>query len=427
VTAEATDILSRYLRIDTSNPPGREEAAARFLAEILRGEGIGEIQFYDAGGEGRVSMSARLAGDGSKRPLILLNHMDVVPAEASAWEEPPFSGAVKEGVIWGRGALDMKGMGVMELMAVLLVHRHGVAQRRDIVFLAAADEEMGGEHGIEFLDRNHPEVLDAEYVLNEGGWGSTEAFGVRRPTFNCSVGEKGPVWLNLKTEGRSGHGSVPHGDNALERLVEALARIQAWERPTTILPEVEQYFRSLYEGGILSEEPTPAFIEGMAQDNILVRAITSDTISVTTCQAGRKHNVIPATAEATLDCRLLPGHDAGAFTDQVRKVIDDPRVTVEEVFSSGTVASPVQTELFGIMEEVVREHVEEALVLPSVSAAFTDSRPFRRRGITAYGFMPILVEPLEAATIHGHNERISVQNVRLGTQILFEVVSRICA
>ena len=165
----------------------------------------------------------------------------------------------------------------------------------------------------------------------------------------------------------------------------------------------------------------------MARDNILVRAVTSDTISITGCKAGYKHNVIPATAEATLDCRLLAGNDPQAFADQVKEVIDDPRVTVEQVFSSGTVASSVQTELFGVVEEVVRDHVGEALVLPSVSAGFTDSRPFRRRGITAYGFIPILLEPLEAGAIHGHNERISVQNLGLGTQILFEVVRRHCA
>ncbi|MGB6895205.1 MAG: M20/M25/M40 family metallo-hydrolase [Dehalococcoidia bacterium] len=427
VTEEATDILSRYLAIDTSNPPGREEVAARFLADILRREGIEDIQFYDAGGEGRVSMSARLPGDGSRRPLILLNHTDVVPAEPSAWEEPPFSGVVKEGVIWGRGALDMKSMGVMELMAALLMHRHRIPRRRDIVFLAVADEETGSEYGIEFLDRNHPQVFEAEYVLNEGGWGSTEVFGVRRPIFNCAVSEKGPLWLTLKTEGRAGHGSVPHGDNALERLVRALARIEAWDRPTTILPEVELYFRRLHQGGILSEEPTPASIEEMAQDNILVQAITRDTVSITGCTAGYKHNVIPATAEATLDCRLLPGNDPQAFVDQMKQVIDDPRVTVEQVFSSGTMTSSVQTELFGIVEEVARDHIEEALVLPSVSAGFTDSRAFRRRGITAYGLIPILLEPLEAASIHGHNERISVQNLRLGTQILFEVVRRLCA
>lgn len=426
VTEEATDILSRYITIDTSNPPGREEAAAQFLADLLRRDGIDDIQFYDAGGEGRVSMSARLRGDGSRWPLILLNHTDVVPAEPSAWQEPPFSGAVKDDLIWGRGALDMKSMAVMELMATSLMRRHQIPHRRDIVFLAVADEEEGGEYGINFLDQNYPEVLDAEYVLNEGAWGSTEVLGVRRPVFNCSVSEKGPLWLTLKTQGRPGHGAVPLGDNAVERLVQALARIQSWQHPFTVVPEVELHFRRLHEAGILPQKPSVASIEQIARNNIVIRALITDTISTTGFKAGYKHNVIPATAEATLDCRLLPGTDHAAFADELKRVIDDPKVQVECAYNSSTPPSPVESELLKIIQDVVQEHVEDAPVLPSVSPAFTDSRIFRQRGITAYGFIPILLEPLEAASLHGHNERISIQNLRLGCQMLFEIVRRLC-
>lgn len=424
VTEEATGLLSRYIAVDTSNPPGNEEAAALFLADILRREGLA-ARLYQAA-PGRANLSARLTGDGSKRPLVLLNHTDVVPAEPSFWQEPPFAGTVRDGVIWGRGALDMKGMGIMELMTLLLLKRHGIPLKRDVVFLALADEEAGGDVGVDWMDRHHPEVMDAEYALNESGYGFTELMGVRRPVFNCSISEKGPLWLKLRAQGYPGHGSVPHGDNSLERLVRALYRVQGWQHPITVLPETELYFRRLYEGGFLADEPAESTLARMAESNVVVRSVLTNTISVTTCTAGYKHNVIPAVSEATLDCRLLPGQSAQAFLEELKGVIDDPKVEVEEVYRSETVSSPVQTELFDIVEGVARQTVEQAVVLPSVSPGFTDSRIFRRRGTVAYGFIPVLLEPLEAATIHGHNERISIENLRLGTQIVFETARRLC-
>jgi len=425
VTEEATDLLCRYIAIDTSNPPGNEEAAALFLADILRRESL-ESQLYQAAPD-RANLSARLPGDGGKRPLILLNHTDVVPAEPPFWQEPPFAGTVRDGVVWGRGALDMKGLAVMELMTFLLLKRHGIPLKRDVVFLALADEEMGSEAGVEWMDRHHPEVMDAEYVLNEGGYGFTELMGVRRPIFNCSIGEKGPLWLKLTAHGTAGHGSVPHDDNSLERLVRALYRIQSWQHPITVLPETELYLRGLHEGGFLAEMPDESTLAQAAQVNPVIRAVLTNTVSVTTCTAGYKHNVIPALSEASLDCRLLPGQSAEAFVEEVRGIIDDPKVEIEEVYRSETVSSPVQTELFSILRDVICERIENALVLPSISPGFTDSRIFRRRGVVAYGLIPVLLEPVEAATIHGHNERISVENLRLGTQLLFETVRRLCS
>jgi len=432
VTEEATRLLSEFIRIDTSNPPGREKAACDWLAELLRAEGIDEIAFYDAsdGGEhgiDRMNMTATLRGDGSKQPLILLSHTDVVPVERQYWEFEPFSGAVVDGVIYGRGALDMKSMGIMELMAMFLIKRHGLPQARDIVYMALADEEAGGTWGVEWMERHHRELLEAEYVINEGGWGSAEVFGVRRPAFNCSVSEKGPLWLKLTAEGRPGHGSVPHPDNALERLVRALGKVQAWARPVTVAPELREYFDRLYRHRVLEGEPSQEAMERLAESNLLARAVLTNTVSTTTAHSGMKHNVIPGIAEATLDCRLLPGEDPDAFTQAVRDIIGDPKVRVEPVFVSSTPASPTGTELFGVIEEAVHDQMEEALVLPSVSAGFTDSRVFRRHGITSYGFIPYLLEQEEAMTVHGHNERITVENLRLGCQILFETVRRICA
>jgi acetylornithine deacetylase/succinyl-diaminopimelate desuccinylase-like protein len=432
ITEEATQLISDFIRIDTSNPPGRERAACDWLAAIFRREGIDDIAFYDASdasehGVERMNMTATLPGDGKKAPLILLSHTDVVPVEREYWDFEPFSGAVANGTIYGRGALDMKSMGIMELMAMLIIKRHGLPHSRDIVYMALADEEAGGGRGIEWMEQHHPETLDAEYVINEGGWGNAEVLGVRRPSFSCSISEKGPLWLRLRAEGRPGHGSVPHPDNALERLVRALQRILDWSRPVTMAPELAGYFEGLHRNGYIADEPSQTAMERLAADNLVMRALLTNTISTTSLHAGMKHNVIPGVAEATLDCRLIPGQDPDDFTQQVRQVVADPKVSIETVFESSTRASTPGTELFGVIESAVHDYIEEAVVLPSVSAGFTDSRVFRRHGITAYGFIPILLEQEEAQTFHGHNERITIENVRMGTQILFETVRKICS
>ena len=430
ITEEATRLLSEFIRIDTSNPPGREKAACDWLAGLFRAEGIDNIAFYDASdarehGADRMNMTATMAGDGTKAPLILLNHTDVVPVERQYWDFEPFSGAVVDGVVYGRGALDMKSMCIMELLAMFIIKRHSIPHTRDIVYMALADEEAGGEWGIEWMAKHHPETLDAEYVINEGGWGQAEVFGVRRPAFNCSISEKGPLWLKLIAEGRPGHGSVPHPDNALERLIRALNRIQEWSRPVTVVPELREYFDRLWRGRILQDEPTDEMLGKLGTENLLAKAILTNTVSTTSLHSGMKHNVIPGIAEATLDIRLLPGEDPDAFTQRLRDVIDDPKVRVEPIFVSSTPSSPIDTELFGIIENVVRDTVEEAFVLPSVSSGFTDSRVFRRNGVTSYGFIPYLLELNEAMTVHGHNERITVENMRLGCQVLFETVRRL--
>lgn len=425
VTRQATDLLCRYIAVNTANPPGNELLGARFLAQVFHESGI-ESEIYPIDDK-RANMSARLPGDGSKRPLVLLNHIDVVPAERQFWQEDPFAGIVKDGVIWGRGALDMKSMAVMELMTVLLLRRHGVPLTRDIVFLACADEEQGGVAGIDWMDAHHPELFDAEYVINEGGYGMTEMFGVSRPVFSCSVGEKGPLWLRLVARGRPGHGSMPHGDNCLERLVRALYRVQSWQRPLTLLPEVATMLSRLLNAGIIDQEVSEQGLAAVAEENPFLRALLTDTVSANVFNSGVKSNVIPAVAEATLDCRLLPGHDPAEFIEQVRQVIDDPRVEIEQAMESHTPISPVDTELFQVVDAVSREAVPGAVVVPSIATGFTDSRVFRRRGVTAYGVALCLLDAAEIASVHGNDERLPIEKLRLGLRMLYEIVRRLCA
>ena len=424
-TEQATEWLSAFIRVDTVNPPGNEARACQWLGRILDAEGI-PYQTFDPG-DGRTSLVARLAGDGSRgKALILLNHTDVVPFERDQWTVDPLGGEIRDGYVWGRGALDMKSQGIMELISFLIHHRMHLPLTRDLVFMAVADEEAGSAQGVEFLDREHPELLDCDYVINEGGGGSTEALGVERNTINIGVSEKGPLWLRLRARGRPGHGSVPHDDNAADHLVRALHRVLSWKRPQFVTPEVQDYFDQLHAAGVLERPPTPEVLAELGEGNPHLKSIQMNSISLTTLTAGVKHNVIPAMAEATLDCRLVPGYDAERFIEELTRVIDDSRIEIERVFISSTPTTSQDTELYAIMVRESKRVLEDALVLPSVSSGFTDSRVFRRRGIAAYGFVPTLTGPSEQGRVHGNDERISIENLRIGTQIMHQVVRGIC-
>lgn len=426
---QAVELLSDYIRIDTTNPPGGEEAGALFLREALRREGI-VSELHDAG-EGRVSLSARLPAvrAGAKKPIVLLSHIDVVPAEPEHWDVAPFSGTVRDGVVWGRGALDMKGMAVMELLAMALLVRSGVELDRDVVFVAVADEEEGGHKGIHHLRRTRPELLVADYVLNEGAYGFSEFMGRQVKMFGLGPSEKSPCWLKLVARGRPGHGSVPHGDNALARLVRALGRIEASARPARLTAPVEAMIRTLKQRGLVPAEIDPrdtATLEAIGAVDAHLSALTHDTVCLTGVHSGAKHNVIPGLAEATLDCRILPDTTPEAFVRDLAEIIDDPAVEIVRVLSHDSGTSSMDTPVERAVSEAVRARFgEEGLVVPMLSPGFTDSHAYRAEGAAAYGFVPALLTRDELATIHGHNERISVENLVLGTEMLFDVVKRL--
>jgi acetylornithine deacetylase/succinyl-diaminopimelate desuccinylase-like protein len=422
---QATEWLSEYIRVDTINPPGNETRAVEWLGAILDHEGI-PYETYGAT-EDRLNLVARIEGTAERGgALILLNHTDVVPFEREHWTVEPMAGEIRDGFIWGRGATDMKGMGIMELISFLLHKRHGLPLKRDLIFMAVADEEAGSAYGAEYLEKEHPELLECEYVINEGGSGTVEVLGVERPTFNIGVSEKGPFWLTLRTTGAPGHGSVPTADNAAVRLVAALDRIAGWDRPLIVAPEVMEYFQQLHDAGVVSEQPTESMLAGLAEQHPRLHSLQTNSISLTTLNAGVKMNVIPAEATATLDCRLVPDYDPEEFMRELREVIADDEVEITREFESSTPPSPLDTELYGVMSATAKSHIEDALVVPSVSTGFTDSRVFRRHGITAYGFIPVLLGPQEVGRAHGNDECLSIENLRMGIQILHETIRGIC-
>jgi acetylornithine deacetylase/succinyl-diaminopimelate desuccinylase-like protein len=426
LAAEALDILQRYIRVDTTNPPGNESLACDFLAGVLTAGGI-ESRILTAA-PGRANLHAVLpAGSGDAKPLVLLNHTDVVPVEASHWQVGPFAGVVRDGFVWGRGSLDMKGMAVLELVTLLTLKRRGVRLRRPVAFLAVADEEAGSDYGAEWLDQHHSDLLDAAFVFNEGGYGAESYLGVDRPLFGVSRAEKGPLWLTLKANGRPGHGSIPHDDNCLDRIVRAMGRIAGWRRPLYLTEPMRDSLRAAYAAGYLGLDPDKAPVEEIVARHPSLLPLLSNTISATGLHSGVKHNVIPASASATIDCRLVPGYSPKRFIDELRAQIDDPKVEIDVVFGSESPVTAPVPEVEAAIREAAAIVMPEAAVIPRVSAGFTDSRTFRRRGVPAYGFAPMLLGRGEQGGQHGNDERLSLKNLRIGVEMMYRVVYRLCA
>lgn len=429
VERQTADLLSAYIQVNTSNPPGNETAAARFLAQRFRRAGI-DAQVFESQ-PGRGSVLARLKGTGGARPIILLNHLDVVPATASEWQVPPFAGLQRDGYVYGRGALDCKGVGTIDAMALLLIKRHGIKLKRDIIFLGTADEEAGGKLGAGWMVEHHFDQLrDAEFVLNEGGHIGILANGTR--VYEIAVSEKTPCWLRLTATGPAGHGSAPRKDTAVTRLVQALQRLREYQPDVHVVPEVAAYYAAiadLQEGARRAQyKDLPAALNDADfrlafLDSPRDAALVRNTITPTVLQGSLKTNVIPATASAELDCRLLPDEVPARFVDTIKGVIADPAVTVDVLLNFPPASSPTNTALYTAIGALAAR--DGAPVVPSVLRGFTDSHYFRDKGITSYGFVPFAVPEDEDRRVHGIDERVSTTNLREGTRRLLELLQTI--
>ncbi len=427
---ETVQLMREYLRIDTSNPPGNELAAAEFFHRLFDQAGIRNTIYPYA--PGRADIYAVIKGDGTLRPLVMLNHMDVVQADARSWRAPPFSGEILNGEMYGRGAQDMKDEGLLQATVMLIAARQHLPMKRDLIFLATADEEVDGT-GSTWVIENHPELVrGAEYLITEGG--SNLVIRGRGTIHGVGVGEKAPFWLRLTASGRGGHGSIPIPDSAPDRLVKALARVADWQPPIRLLPSVEQYFRVI---AALEPEPRatqfrdirkalqdPAFAQSISRDeeyNFLLR----DTVSLTVLQGSPQTNVIPDTAYAELDVRLLPGEDPKLFLGQLRSVVADDsiRITPANRFKPPD-SSSTDTSLYRLIEQAVHQYNPQAIVAPALGGGYTESQMYRQLGITCYGFNTLEVTPEVDATEHAANERVPVEQLRRGVKILYEVVAR---
>jgi acetylornithine deacetylase/succinyl-diaminopimelate desuccinylase-like protein len=426
LTQEAATLLSNYIKIDTTNPPGNELAAAKMLREEFLANGIPATVWEPQPGRGVIA--ARLHGAGRHtKAIVLLSHLDVVPANPKEWKVPPFSGQIKDGSVWGRGSIDDKGPGVIELMAMLAVKRAGVLLDRDVLFLATADEEQGGKNGAGWVVEHEPNVFrDAGYLLNEGGGIDQRPNG--RRFYAISVTEKTPLWLLLTATGQEGHAAVPPDETSVTRMVHALDRLIAYRAPIRIIDPVRDYFKATaaLDGGpdeylnlVKALRDDPDFAKkflSVPRHNALVR----DTITPTMLSGSDKTNVIPATTTAGIDCRLLPGDDPQRVLGTIKKVIDDKSIKTEVTLNFPSISSPRKSQLMTAISKLAQS--EDARVVPTMIAGFTDSHYFRQKGLIAYGFIPIELTPAEMRGVHGINEHIPVKELGAGIRRMVELL-----
>jgi acetylornithine deacetylase/succinyl-diaminopimelate desuccinylase-like protein len=427
VTQEATDLLSKYIQINTTNPPGNEIEAARMLKERFLTDGIPATTWEPQHGRGIIA--ARLRGIGKhNKSIILLSHMDVVPANPKEWQVPPFAGTVKNGEIWGRGAIDDKGPGIIELMAMLAIKRAGILLDRDVLFIATGDEEEGGKNGAGwFVDHEASVFSDAGYLLNEGG-GIHALADNKRKVYVVSVTEKTPLWLRLTASGPSGHASDPPAETAVTRLVHALDKLSEYKTPIRVIGPVQDYYHSIAQldrgpreqldlaAALKNPQFQAKFLSDPSQ-NAQVR----DTITPTVLSASQKTNVISATAYAEIDCRLLPGSDPKTVMKDIKKAIGDDTIKIDVLLNFQPISSPSRSPLMNAIETLARVH-DQATVVPSMVIGFTDSHYFRQKKIVSYGFIPIEVLPTEGKGIHGVNERVGVKELADGIQRMVQLL-----
>ena len=435
--AETTEHLKHCIRINTVNPPGNELALARVLAGILDAAGIPRTLLEPA--PGRAALVARLRGNGAAEPLLLLAHMDVVGVEPAEWSCDPFDGVVRNGYLYGRGAIDDKGMLAVNLQAMLLLKRHvvdrGGTLTRDVVFAATSDEEAGGVWGIDWLVSNHPELVRAEYALNEGG--RIRIVKGRRLYAAVQCAEKVPNVLTLRAEGTAGHAAVPRRDNALVRLGRALAAVGAHREPVRVLPTTRRFF------GELSEIwPEPAHRRAMADvasgageriargaealaSEPVFDAVLRNGISPTMLEGGVRANVIPAEASATLNVRTLPGQSIDQVVARLRRAVADRGVSVS-ITSRGTDAPPsdFRSPMFAAIAQSLAAVDPGLAVVPYLSTGATDSARLRQMGIKAYGLLPFPLAEEDELRMHAADERVPVAALEYGVRAVYGIVRR---
>ncbi len=421
----AVELLSELLRIDTSNPPGNEEIAVQFLEAVLKKEGI-PTEIYAAQPR-RANLLARIRGKRRGEPVVLLGHLDVVPARDEGWIELPFGGVVRDGVIYGRGAIDMKSQIVCQLLAFIGLHRQGIVPEQDMVFLATADEEVSGKLGAQYMLRTVEDLQDASFVLSEGG-SIVDEDGLLHA--QVSVGEKKVCQFMIRARGTGGHGSMPHKDNANDKVVRAANRIISTRLPFRPTKIVSRYLNGLLKGKRIGKMTFSSLAEALrnksfcdfVEDNPVFNALLRNTISLNMLKSGEKVNVIPTEATAYFDARILPDVSHDAFLDQVRRIAGR-EVEVLLVAKTDSGASPFNTPYFSNISKTVKGMRGNIPVLPYLTTGATDLRHFRSLGIPAYGFFPATFTRDEIFAMHGVNERIPVRTLEEGLKGTTEIVN----
>jgi acetylornithine deacetylase/succinyl-diaminopimelate desuccinylase-like protein len=422
----AVSLLRELIRIDTSNPPGNEAAAAVFLEGYLKKEGLSAEIFPVA--PKRANLMARLKGKSKGKPIVFLSHIDVVPAKAEDWEVPPFSGEVRDGFVYGRGAIDMKSQAVCQLLALTQLHRDGITPERDILFLATCDEEVGGQCGVEYMLKEVDELRQSSFVLSEGGC-IIEENGCLHA--QVSVAEKKLSQFSIEAKGTGGHGSMPHHDNANEKVLAAANAILSYQWPLKPTGIVTTYLNGILKGekgkGFtytnLRETLPNRHFQKFVENNPVYNALLRNTVTVTILKGGEKVNVIPTESSISFDARLLPSEDRQSFLKKIR-LLAGKKVEVVPIGAErpDPRQSGYNTPYFRGIRKVMNKFMGPIPVLPFVTTGATDLRYFRELGIPAYGFFPVTLSNQELFRMHGLDERISVRNMGEGLAGTYEIL-----
>ena len=432
---ETVELMRQYLMLDTTNPPGNETVGARFLEAVLARAGIASETVESAPGRG--NLTARLRGDGSEGGIVLHHHIDVVYADRRYWTVDPFGGLVRDGFLYGRGALDMKSTGILHLAGILAIKRARVPLKRDLIMLATADEEAGSRFGAQFVaDRRRDWLAGAEYALSEMG-GIYPASDQKAPFGSIVTSEKTGLPLRLTARSEPGHGSMPWPDTAPNRLIRALGRLLEAERRLRVLPEIAEYFAKLgsvmREGGRGYDDLERSLADADFRRAFLARrqqaAMLRTTFAVTMLKGSEKRNVIPPEAVADIDCRMLRGDDPEEIVGWVRGVIADDRVEVSLINPPPKIpnASPPDTPLYKALGQALGRRAPGVVVAPDILVGFTDNWVFRNCGLHGYGWSPFVLGEDEWRRVHGNDERISLENLREGVRCHTEMLLDVAA
>ncbi len=441
IEQEITQFLSELIQIDTTNPPGNETKAANYIADYLAKDGFQSEILESAPGRG--SVVTRLKGTGEKPSLLLLSHLDVVAANPAEWNVEPFAGTITDGYVYGRGAIDMKGMTAIEVLTLKLLKKNKIPIKGDVVLAATADEEKGGEEGAGYLMRNHKEKIWCPYVLNEGG--GTAIPQKKGNLYPIQTAEKGILWFKIKAKGTPGHGSTPNmADNAIVRMNKVIAKIGSYQPPTIYVPTLKEVLAQVAKSSpdlepilarlLSNPQQSEQILDELAmKDKALaeeIRPRTKTTITPTIIHGGVKENIIPSDCEAIFDCRVLPGESVADTLDYIKgmlKEVGDGKLSYEIIQMHDGSESTTQTSLYSDITSVLHEYEPNCAVSPTFTTGGTDSRFFRETGSVCYGFHPVIPEEPNdeyEKRMHGINERLSIKNLVFGTSVFYETVKR---
>ncbi len=438
VRAETVSRLQAIIQFDTTNPPGNELPLALYLDAELRAGGIETTLFKPR--DNRAVLIGRLRGNGTKRPVILLSHMDVVGVERERWSVDPFAGEILDGYLYGRGAIDDKGMLAANLMTMLLLKRvlagGGGQLSRDVVFVTTSDEEAGGEWGMGWLVKNHPDLLDAEFAINEGG--RTRIIEGDQRYLAIQSAEKVSHVVTVTAHGSAGHAAIPLPDNAIYRLARALETLSRYAEPVMLTEITRTFFAQLAEvwpreaektamRDLASSDPKRAATAAGVLSGIPVfNAVLRNGISPTVMEGGKQFNVIPASADTVLNVRTLPGHSVDKVVNRMRAIVLEPGVTIE-ITQRGeeAPASDPGSAMFAAIAESARELDPKMAVVPYLSTGVTDSARLRRLGVQAYGVLPFPMLQADEERMHGHDERVPLDSLHFGTRLIYGAIERI--